>query len=70
MKYRILLFSSQLTSATVFAQVPAKQLTIKAETDMQLSQATTPVLANEGMDLRLTEDEGLILFSEDSAFFE
>lgn len=65
MKYRILLFSSLLASATVFAQVPAKQLTIKAETDMQLKQATTPVLANEGMDLRLTEDEGPILFSED-----
>ncbi|MEQ9186257.1 MAG: T9SS type A sorting domain-containing protein [Cryomorphaceae bacterium] len=65
MKYRFLLFSSLLASATVFAQAPAKQVKIAPESNKQLEPAGTPVLMNEGTGQGLTEEEGPILFTED-----
>lgn len=67
MKYRFLLISSLLASATVFAQAPAKQVKITPESSKTLTPASAPVLSNEGMNSGFTEDEGPILFEEDFA---
>jgi hypothetical protein len=65
MKYRFLLISSLLASASVFAQAPGKQVKITPETSNQLEVGTNPVLVNEGSNSGLTEDEGPVLFNED-----
>jgi len=65
MKYRFLLLSTLLASASVFAQSSYKKVQAPAETDMTLTPGSAPVYINEGQPSPLTEEEGPILFYSD-----